>query len=172
MKKMAALIILTLFTLQAGAGARTLLGRVERGLVEDKKITVKLDTGAKTSSLHAIDIEPFEKDDEDWVRFKVPLKKGVLELERPLVRSAKIKNRSHEQFLDEEGDMHRLDERPVVKIKLCLADQQQEIEVSLTDRSEFNYPLLLGRSAMLQFNVVIDPQEIYTQEPHCKKTPE
>ena len=167
MKRLFALLILLLLPFIAGSEPRTLFGRVEHGLLMHKIITVKLDTGAKTSSLNATDIERFKKEDKDWVRFKVPLKDKTLELERPLVRLAHIKNRATEQTFDEEGDLRRLDQRPVVKIKLCLAAQEQEIEVNLADRSDFIYPLLLGRTAMLQFNVLIDPQEIYTQEPYC-----
>jgi hypothetical protein len=154
----------------AVASPRILLGRVETGLLEHKKITVKLDTGAKTSSLDALDIEHFKKDDKDWVRFKVSLNRRIITLERQVVRHAKIKNRSSEQSFDDDGDLRKVDDRPVVNVTLCLGSQQQEIEVNLADRSDFNYPLLLGRAAMLQFNILIDPQEIYTQEPNCEKT--
>src|SRR5690554_6574672 len=78
------LFALVSFTIPAIATASTTntteeeperLGFVEWVVMKDTGLRMKarLDTGAKTSSLHATDVEEFEKDGEDWVRFRLPL---------------------------------------------------------------------------------------------------
>lgn len=122
------------------------------------KSKAKLDTGAKTSSLHARNIQHFEKDGEDWVRFQFSsnprLKKRLYEpgkskkvvsVEAPLVRHALIKQHKNKST-----------ERPVVLITFSLADQQYQSEFTLTDRGKFNYPILLGRS-FLRDVAIVDP---------------
>ncbi len=102
------------------------------------RVTAKLDTGAKTSSLHAEDIERFTKaGGQEWVRFTL---EGVddskpLIVERPLVRMAYVKTHGG-----------RSSRREVVKLSLCKNGRDYETEFTLDDRSNFNYPLLLGRS--------------------------
>jgi len=51
------------------------LGYVEWVVMQDTSLRLKarLDTGAKTSSLHAVNVEPFEKDGSEWVSFQIPL---------------------------------------------------------------------------------------------------
>lgn len=101
------------------------------------RVTAKLDTGAKTSSLHADHIDHFSKEGEEWVRFTLTAteeNKSIV-VERPVVRTAYIKER-----------MARSSRREVVKLGLCKNGRVYETEVTLVDRSNFNYPLLLGRS--------------------------
>jgi hypothetical protein len=59
--------------------------------------------------------------------------------------------------------------RPVVEITICLGDHLQEVEVSLIDRSEFLYPLLLGRSALAGL-AIVDPDATLTREPDCDES--
>lgn len=117
----------------------------------------KLDTGARTSSLSAVDIERFERDGFDWVRFVVPISAddGItggaqrVPMELPLQREARIKRHGA-----------RASRRPVVHVELCLGGHKFTTPVTLTDRSRFNYPLLLGRSA-LRGRAVIDVDQTY-----------
>ncbi|MGE0860654.1 MAG: ATP-dependent zinc protease [Gammaproteobacteria bacterium] len=117
----------------------------------------KLDTGARTSSLSAVDIERFERDGFDWVRFVVPISAddGItgaaqrIPMELPLQREALIKRHGA-----------RASRRPVVHVELCLGGHKFTTPVTLTDRSRFNYPLLLGRSA-LRGRAVIDVDQTY-----------
>ena len=51
-------------------------------------------------------------------------------------------------------------------LKVCIADRPFDIEVSLVDRSEFSYPLLLGRTALESF-ALIDPGKTHLSEPRC-----
>lgn len=128
------------------------------------KLRAKLDTGAKTSSLHAVDIKRFERDGKEWVRFCTtdPEDQKVLKpMEAPLVRDVKIKRHNQKAQL-----------RPVVEMTFCLDGEIYKSEFSLTDRSRFNYHVLLGRS-MLQQGILVDPSVTFTSEINrksCKKS--
>lgn len=126
---------------------RRLYGWVEWIVVEPAGLRIKsrLDTGAKTSSLHAVDIEPFERDDEEWVRFRLPVEDHkdideddvelrTLVFERPVTRTVAIKSKSGPS-----------QDRYVVDLEFCLDGNRYETQFSLTDRGNFSYPALLGR---------------------------
>lgn len=110
------------------------------------RVTAKLDTGANTSSLHADQIEHFGKDGEEWVRFTLEDGQGGKPqmVERPLARTAYIKER-----------MGHSSKRDVVKLTVCKNGREYETEFTLVDRSNFNYPVLLGRS-FLQDVALVD----------------
>ena len=131
-------------------------------------LKAKMDTGAMTASLSARDIEPFKRDGEDWVRFRLAVEGAEDKVyEHPLVRIAEIKKRA------EESDDPALQEvaysqRPVIEMPICLGDEQRTIEVNLTDRSTFRYPLLIGASAMRDLGAAVNPAERYTRDrPQC-----
>lgn len=131
-------------------------------------LKAKMDTGAMTASLSARDIEPFKRDGEDWVRFRLAVEEAEDKVyEHPLVRIAEIKKRA------EESDDPALQEvaysqRPVIEMPICLGDEQRTIEVNLTDRSTFRYPLLIGASAMRDLGAAVNPAERYTRDrPQC-----
>ena len=132
-----------------------------------KTLKAKLDTGAMTASLSAKDIEPFKREGEDWVRFRLAVDGADDTLyEHPLIRIAEIKKRA------EEGDDARqkaaFSRRPVIEMPICLGDEERTIEVNLTDRSTFSYPLLIGARAMRDLGAAVDPAERYTRErPQC-----
>lgn len=134
-------------------------GWVEWIYIEPHHIHVKakLDSGAKTSSLSAVNIERFKRDGDIWMRFRVPISAGdggtdqpqLIEMERKLEREVLIKRHGS-------GPSRR----PVVKIDVCLGERLITTPVTLTDRSRFNYPLLLGRSA-LRGQVLLDAGQTY-----------
>ncbi|RLU00242.1 MAG: hypothetical protein D9N14_07050 [Ketobacter sp.] len=138
------------------------------------KAKAKLDTGAKTSSIHAKNIEHFEKDGEPWVRFQfssnTKLKeakytngksKKVITLEAPITRRALIKRHKHTSL-----------ERPVVALPFTLAGMEYTAEFTLTDRSKFLYPVLLGRR-FLKHVAIVDPGNTFlrtrSMEPEAPK---
>lgn len=127
---------------------------------EVTRIKAKLDSGARSSSLHAIDIDVFRRDGKRRVRFTVPLTDGPdgVKLELPVTRVVRIKRH--------EGPYDR---RPVVKVPVCFGARWHEIEVSLTDRSRFLYPLLLGRRALAD-HAVINPARTYLHPPDCSSS--
>ncbi len=142
-------------------------GRAEMALITDHSIPVhmRMDTGAQTSSLSAAHIEVFKKKGKEWVRFIVEPERTdkLYQLELPLTRHIKIRKRHGESTHPTDLVEHRVS----VTIPVCLGAQRKMIEVSLTDRSRFEYPMLLGRSGMEAFGILIDPSKIDTIQPHC-----
>ena len=138
-------------------------GKVEwvRFLGKKEKIKTKLDTGAYISSLNAVDIEMFKKDDKQWVRFTVVHEKYQinLKMEKPVVRLATIKNRSGERNGAEKVSVEK---RPVINMTLCIGGKKVDTEVNLVDRSHFIYPMLLGAETIMEMQGVVDPSRKFT----------
>lgn len=156
------MLVATLFLTGASAvesramPAKLVIGRAEkiRLLPEDVVLEARVDTGASTSSISAIDIERFKRDGKKWVRFRVvDEKSGVdLLLERPYVRRVRIKNRAAEAKGGQSTDR-----RVVVRMSVCLDDQEGTIDLNLADRRRFKFPMLLGRAGIVDFEAVVDP---------------
>lgn len=136
--------------------AERVVGVSETVLLSDLDLTLpaKLDTGAVTSSLSAQNIETFQRGDEEWVRFELAVdgEHDGRELEKAVVRTVNIRRRAEDVT---EGDQYA--SRPVVKMELCLGEESRVVEVNLTDRSAFNYPLLIGTTALKAFDAMVDP---------------
>jgi hypothetical protein len=146
----------------ASAASRELaiLGWVETVSLTDPGLNLKakLDSGAETSSLDARIIKKFRKDGKRWVRFGI-VDPGTGE-EFVLVRERKRTI----GVVQHEGTNQL---RPTVVVEICVADRLLDVEVSLVDRSEFSYPLLLGRRALKSF-ALIDPGNTHLTRPQCK----
>lgn len=114
-------------------------------------VTAKLDTGAKTSSVHARSVEHFTQQGKEWVRFRFQAERGdsTITMERPLVRTAVIKERQSNSST-----------RDVVMLSVCKNGRVYETEFTLNDRSNFNYPILLGRS-FLENVALVDASETF-----------
>jgi len=130
------------------------------------EVAAKLDTGAKTASLSARDIRRFKRDGEAWVRFYLAVDDSLSHpIERPLARISKIKRRA-DDYEPEESKSYT--SRPVVELNVCMGDSLRTIEVNLTDRSAFQYPLLIGSSALKRFAALVDPSIKYAAgKPGC-----
>ncbi len=137
-------------------------GYVEKATLVDKNLTLsaKLDTGAKSSSLSAINIRQFEKNNKTYLQFTVPSKAGDVEFTSEYIGRVKIKARVGERPAP--GAKPQSIKRPVVLIRIQLGDTTRYIAVNLTNRKRFNYPLLLGRDAIKLFNGLIDPSTAFT----------
>lgn len=166
-----ALALLSLFALPVLAAEPNLYGRYEWvSLPElDRTLQAKMDTGAYTSSLSAKDIDLFQRDGEEWVRFRLATKEADGSVfEHKLARIGKIKNRADNRSGEDE-DEDRLSERPVIDLQVCLGGAMKTIEVNLTDRSAFNYPFLMGTKGLRKFHVAVDPSERFVADkPTCK----
>ncbi len=156
---LAALGLGTIVALPASAETKDTFGWIERVTVTEmsRGVKAKLDTGARTSSMHAENILPFRKGDIQMIGFDIvdPDDGTLTRLERPLARYVRIR--------EHDGSFQR---RPVVWMWLCLGTHRRRVEINLVDRSQFNYQLLLGRAA-LQGHAVVDPDETYTTTPSC-----
>jgi hypothetical protein len=137
-----------------------IFGWVERVRIDaiGLEVKTKLDTGAKTASLDARNIRVVRQGEKRYVRFDFidPESGDVYPMKLPRVRGVRIVRHS--------GNHQR---RHVVEMSICLGDNRETIEVSLIDRSNFTYPLLLGRTALKRHGL-IDPGETFIQYPHCK----
>lgn len=159
-----AAMMLSLITLSSLAAEGTPLGWVERGVILPEQVTVKfkLDTGALTSSMHAEDLDYFEKNGDKWVRFDLDLK----DVERDKLVKSRIE-RKLERELTVRGAGGKED-RPVVLMKVCVGDRLLEEEFSLRDRDEMHYPVLLGRRTLEKLGP-IDSARTFTIEPKCSE---
>ncbi|NMH29059.1 30S ribosomal protein S6--L-glutamate ligase [Flavobacterium silvaticum] len=121
--------------------------------LEIPKIKARVDSGAKTSALHAINIAPFVKDGENWVRFDInPIQKNVktvLHCEAPLVGKRVVKSSSGYR-----------EQRYVITTEIELDKQRWPIEVTLTNRDSMGFRMLLGREAM-NGRMLVDPSSQY-----------
>lgn len=135
---------------------KQIVGRIEYITINETGLAIKgrIDTGAKTSSLNALDLTSFERDGKKWVRFAVinPNNDEKVYLERKVKRFVRIK-----QMVTENQ------RRPVVEMTLRLGQVEESVEVSLTDRSHYVYQLLLGRNFLLD-RMLVDVSQKYTQK--------
>jgi hypothetical protein len=144
------------------ANAKEVVGWVENAKVYPGGIQIKakIDSGAKTSSLHCQCITPIKRNGKDWVSFTVNNFRGdIVRIEKPVYRVAKIKRHFGEQ-----------QERYVVKLGVCLGSVYREGDVTLVDRSGFNYQMLIGRNFMKN-DFLIDTGSTFVNKPSCKDAP-
>ena len=116
-------------------------------------IKARVDSGAKTSALHAINITPFIKDGANWVKFDInPIQnnlKTILHCEAPLVDKRIVKSSSGFR-----------EQRFVIQTTLDIGNASWLIEMTLTNRDSMGFRMLLGREAM-SGRVLVDPEQIY-----------
>jgi hypothetical protein len=163
------LALLSLLALPVMAAEPTLYGRYEYIKLPEiggETLKAKMDTGALTASLSAKDIEKFTRDGDDWVRFRLATKDADGKVyEHKVSRMSKIKSRADEE---DEGETVEVARRPVVDLELCLGDEKRTIEVNLVDRSNFNYPLLIGAKALREFGAAVNPaRRFVADKPDC-----
>ncbi|WP_020407251.1 ATP-dependent zinc protease family protein [Hahella ganghwensis] len=116
-------------------------------------IKAKVDTGARTSALHAFKVEPFDRDGRQFVRFSIhPFQKDseyVVTSEAPVV--------DYRQVTDSGG--HR-EMRYVIETAIRAGDHQWVAEFTLTNRENMKFRMLLGRTA-LRGRFLVNAQKSY-----------
>ena len=118
----------------------------EPGSEAGAEFEAKLDTGAATSSVDAIEISPEDRSGRKWLSFTVVRVDGQrIRLSGPLVRHVRIKRVGG-----------ATSERPVVRLQICLGSVSRSVDVSLADRIGFDYDVLIGRN-FLNGYFMIDP---------------
>lgn len=110
------------------------------------RVKAKFDTGARTSALHAMQIETFDHEGENWVRFHVDIEVAPPDLwiESPVHDTRLIKNTSGVP-----------EERIIIRTPIKIAGRVWPINVSLTDRSNMRLPLIVGRTALKKQNIAV-----------------
>lgn len=117
--------------------------------LEIPAVKAKIDTGARSSSLHAYDMKRFKRRGVSMIRFKVhPIQRDfrtVVQSEARLVDLRKVRSSSGVQTL-----------RPVIVTPLELGGKSWEIEITLVRRDAMGFRMLLGRQA-LRNHLLVDP---------------
>ena len=137
-------------------------------------VKAKIDTGARSSSLHAMNVETFDRDGATWVRFDIhPLQGGddlVVRTEAAVLEFRRVRSSSGHQSL-----------RPVIGTTLALAGHNFHVELTLARRDEMGFRMLLGRQSV-RGRFVVDPGRSFligrgptrgtSKKKHPKKKPE
>jgi hypothetical protein len=118
-------------------------------------LKAKVDTGARSSALHAWDLEEFQRDAVRWVRFTVHPWQGdpsaAFTAECELLGERSVRS-SH----------GHLEVRPVIRTAVLLGPRVLAVELTLTNRDSMGFRMLLGRSAIRR-RFVVDPGRSFVQ---------
>lgn len=120
---------------------KVLIGRIEWVSLPELKIKHKarIDSGAKTTSMHAINIEEIEQRGELFVKFQTVDSEGkIVEVVRKVDTTQKVSNTS--------GFVTK---RYVIKEKIKIGNIEREVNINLNDRSKMDYKFLVGRNLLL-----------------------
>ncbi len=117
-------------------------------------IKAKVDTGARTSVLHTFSVESFQKNNQEYIRFLVhPFqddKNHIIEQEMPVKDKRIVRDSGgHEE------------ERFVIETTLRIAEHHYPIELTLTNREDMLFRMLLGRTALIAGNFFVNPAKAY-----------
>jgi ribosomal protein S6--L-glutamate ligase len=116
-------------------------------------IKARVDSGAKTSALHAINIAPFVKEGINWVKFDInPIQnnlKTVIHCEALLIDKRIVKSSSGFR-----------EQRYVIQSEIKIGNDSWKIEMTLTNRDSMGFRMLLGREAM-SGRILVDPEQKY-----------
>lgn len=111
-------------------------------------LKAKIDTGARTSALHATNIIEFERDGVPWVRFHTKFNDDAddVDVESPIHDRRDITNTSGVP-----------EHRVIIRTKFRMADKLWKIDLSLTGRTEMKYRMIVGRSALRRHPILVNP---------------
>ncbi len=125
--------------------AKTIIGEVENVRLIPPNVVLKarIDTGAKTTSIDARNITPFERDGKQWVRFVCMDGEKEHTLERKVIKTVQIKRHGK-----------AAQDRYVINMRIILGNVSQLIHVNLNDRKTYTYPVLIGRNFLCDYFLV------------------
>ncbi len=125
-------------------------------------IKAKVDTGARSSSLHAYDVEPFDRDGDEYVRFNVhPAQRNsrdFVEAEAKVLEYRSVRSSSGKASM-----------RPVILTHIELLGEKWLVEMTLANRDEMGFRMLLGREAFRGRFLVDAGKSYYGGKPTFKK---
>ena len=119
-------------------------------------IKAKIDTGARTSALHAVPRRVYEIDGSPWIEFDVPRSNAhpIINCNSPLVDQRKITNTSGVPEI-----------RYVIETTLVLGRRHWHIELSLADREKMIFDIILGRTALRRHKISVNPGKSFLAGP-------
>ena len=106
---------------------------------DDFAIKAKVDTGARTSALHATQIKEYDKNGKKLVSFRLHQSNNHVDISTQLIRYLKITS----SFGDSEI-------RPLIRLKIRLGERSWFTEITLTKRNRMTYPMLIGRNTLMR----------------------
>lgn len=140
-------------------GWREWIGFPDLGI---SQIKAKVDTGARTSCLHAFLVEPFEQEGMPWVRFAIHPRQNnssdVISCTAPVLEKRVVRDSGgHEEL------------RYVIETQISIGDRVHTVEVTLTDRDTMKFRVLLGRTA-IRNQYVVDSSRSYVRGKKKRKS--
>jgi len=127
-----------------------------------KAIKVKVDTGARSSSLHAFNLKIFKRNNVKWVRFQIhPVQRKkikIVDAEAMILEFRTVRNSSGTVTL-----------RPVIVTHIELLGITWPVELTLASRDEMGFRMLLGREAFRRRFLVDAGKSYYGGKPKRKK---
>ena len=119
-------------------------------------LKAKIDTGARTSALHAHDIRTFTRDGSPWVAFRADLGHGLHDrpIEAPLHAERPIKNTSGVP-----------EDRYIIRTTMRLGTRKWRIDLSLSDRTNMTFPMIVGRAALKDHAIAVHTRRTYLVTP-------
>ncbi|MEH6593696.1 MAG: RimK/LysX family protein [Halioglobus sp.] len=144
--------------------SKMVIGQREMVWIQDLQFALpaRIDTGAETASLDARNIELFERNSKDWVRFEIvhPTTGEPVPLERKLKRMVSILQANNNES----------ERRPVIKLGISIGELSQSAEFTLNNRSHLDYQILVGRNILKDVMIVDVSKENlapHVQEPEA-----
>lgn len=134
-------------------GWREMVALPEFGIAS---MRAKIDTGARTSALHALDQLRFDKDGVPWVKFRVPIPgtPRTTHFSAPVLDERDIRNTSGEP-----------ENRIVIRVLLILGWHRWHVEVSLANREKMEFDMILGRTAIRRRGITVNPGRSFLAGP-------
>lgn len=139
---------------------KKIIGRIEKvdlPALNLNNLDAKIDTGAYTSSLHCHHIQIEQKEGERWVQFY------VLDPDHPEYEKRPYKSRVH-KIKKVKSSNGQVEERVVIKQAIRFCGENRQIQLSLTDRSEMKFPVLIGRR-FLSGKYLVDVSSKFLNKP-------
>ena len=140
---------------------KVVVGEVEKFFLAgpDHVYTARIDSGAETSSIHARNVQRFERDGSNWVRFEVPVPGTEdaewVAMEKEISRRVKIIQSSADES----------ERRVVVELQFAIGDHKQVAEFTLADRTNLTYEVLIGRNVLRDVMLIDVGKEFATELP-------
>ncbi len=153
--------LVALVSASAAAREPVRLGWVEKAVLSPGGLVMKakMDTGARTTSIHTESYELFTRNGERWVRFTIKGAKKSQEYEKKVVRMVRIRRAGT-----------KVQERPIVELGICIGGYYKLAKVNLTQRHRMLYKLLIGRLYMGDV-ILIDSSRTFVGKPECPDAP-